>query len=108
MSGAGAGLRGEVGGLAEPARPGHPDRHDHRLPLEGAAGELGPVVRGEGRRPRASEQVPTEPVSSQPTTPAVWQPLSDDEATGEALLSSLKRAENAPDGEPGPGRPGLN
>jgi hypothetical protein len=62
----------------------------------------------EGRRPRASEQVPTEPVSSQPTTPAVWQPLSDDEATGEALLSSLKRAENAPDGEPGPGRPGLN
>ncbi|MBV8760802.1 MAG: EAL domain-containing protein [Deltaproteobacteria bacterium] len=65
-------------------------------------------------RPRASEP-PTEPppVSNAPATPPAsppspWQPLSDDEATGEALLSSLKRAENAPEGEPGPGRPGLN
>lgn len=68
---------------------------------------------GEGRpRPRASEP----PADPQPSAtagaavaaPQVWQPLSDDEATGEALLSSLKRAENASDGEPGPGRPGLN
>jgi len=70
----------------------------------------------EGRRPRASEP-PNEPTATPPATnvapaekpqPQVWQPLSDDEATGEALLSSLKRAENAPDGEPGPGGPGLN
>ncbi len=63
----------------------------------------------DGRRPRASEppgepSPPGAPVAS----PQVWQPLSDDEATGEALLSSLKRAENAPEGEPGPGGPGLN
>jgi diguanylate cyclase (GGDEF)-like protein len=63
----------------------------------------------EARRPRASEP----PAGEQGTAPAapapqVWQPLSDDEATGEALLSSLKRAENAPEGEPGPGGPGLN
>jgi hypothetical protein len=63
----------------------------------------------EGRRPRASEQIPTEAAVQPSAAPVqVWQPLSDDEATGEALLSSLKRAENAPDGEPGPGRPGLN
>jgi diguanylate cyclase (GGDEF)-like protein len=63
----------------------------------------------EGRRPRASEQIPHEPGPPQPASPVqVWQPLSDDEATGEALLSSLKRAENAPEGEPGSGRPGLN
>jgi len=62
----------------------------------------------EGRRPRASEP-PAESGSPAPAAPVqVWQPLSDDEATGEALLSSLKRTENAPDGEPGPGRPGLN
>ncbi len=66
----------------------------------------------EGRRPRASEP----PADPQPSAtagaavppPQVWQPLSDDEATGEALLSSLKRAENASEGEPGPGGPGLN
>jgi EAL domain-containing protein (putative c-di-GMP-specific phosphodiesterase class I) len=60
----------------------------------------------EGRRPRASEQILTETAPAAPVQ--VWQPLSDDEATGEALLSSLKRPENASDGEPGPGRPGLN
>jgi diguanylate cyclase (GGDEF)-like protein len=66
-------------------------------------------------RPRASE--PPEPTTDQPagqpSNVQPWQPLSDDEATGEALLSSLKRptrelSENAPEGEPGPGRPGLN
>jgi hypothetical protein len=59
----------------------------------------------ENRRPRASEPPgPTVP------PPPQWQPLSDDEATGEALLSSIKRppAENAPEGESGGGRPGLN
>jgi hypothetical protein len=56
-------------------------------------------------RPRASEP-PTEPQQTAAVTP--WQPLSDDEATGEALLSSLKRTENPSDGEPGPGGPGLN
>lgn len=64
----------------------------------------------DSRRPRASEP-PNEP-TTQPIAaagpPAPWQPLSDDEATGEALLSSLKRTENAPEGEPGPGGPGLN
>ncbi len=40
-----------------------------------------------------------------------WEPLTDDEATGEALLESLRKqgsAENGPDPERGPGRPGLN
>jgi EAL domain-containing protein (putative c-di-GMP-specific phosphodiesterase class I) len=67
---------------------------------------------GVERRPRASEppgEPTNQPASTQPS-PSVspWQPLSDDEATGEALLSSLKRAENASEGEPGPGGPGLN
>jgi diguanylate cyclase (GGDEF)-like protein len=56
-------------------------------------------------RPRASEP-PGDPPAAGTVQP--WQPLSDDEATGEALLSSLTRAENAPEGEPGPGGPGLN
>ena len=62
------------------------------------------------RRPRASEppseQAPPKDAPPMPT----WQPLSDDEATGEALLSSLTKpgSENASEGEPGPGRPGLN
>lgn len=57
-------------------------------------------------RPRASA-----PPSADPNEQAaqVWQPLSDDEATGEALLSSLKKpGENAADDKPGTGRPGLN
>jgi diguanylate cyclase (GGDEF)-like protein len=59
-------------------------------------------------RPRASEP-PDGAAAPAPASPVQpWQPLSDDEATGEALLSSLKRAENAPEGEPGPGGPGLN
>jgi EAL domain-containing protein (putative c-di-GMP-specific phosphodiesterase class I) len=59
--------------------------------------------------PRASEPPDKTPASSAPNVPVPWQPLSDDEATGEALLSALKRAEeNAPEGEPGPGGPGLN
>jgi len=59
-------------------------------------------------RPRASEP-PKEPIASHATSQVpMWQPLSDDEATGEALLSSLRRPENSPEGEPGPGRPGLN
>lgn len=60
-------------------------------------------------RPRASEP-PTKQESSSPTQP--WQPLIDDEATnpGEPLLDSLQKpsTENTPDGEHGPGRPGLN
>lgn len=60
-------------------------------------------VPAERPRPRASEP-PTERDLATP-----WQPLTDDEATGEALLESLKKAgENTPDGERGPGRPGLN
>lgn len=54
-------------------------------------------------RPRASEP----PTEREIATP--WEPLTDDEATGEALLESLKKTgENTPDGERGPGRPGLN
>jgi hypothetical protein len=67
--------------------------HDFALPVENRP------------RPRASEP-PGDPPAAGTVQP--WQPLSDDEATGEALLSSLKRAENAPEGEPGPGGPGLN
>ena len=57
-------------------------------------------------RPRASEP----PNGSEPVAHP-WQPLSDDEATGEALLESLRKPgpdENTPEGERGPGRPGLN
>lgn len=58
------------------------------------------------RRPRASEP----PDSTEPLF-EMWQPLSDDEATGEALLSSLKKPgdpENAAGSKPGSGGPGLN
>jgi len=57
-------------------------------------------------RPRASEP----PNGSEPAAHP-WQPLTDDEATGEALLESLRKPgtdENTPEGERGPGRPGLN
>jgi diguanylate cyclase (GGDEF)-like protein len=59
-------------------------------------------------RPRASE--PPEAPAPEVSSVEPWEPLSDDEATGEALLASLKgpTRENTPDGEPGPGRPGLN
>jgi len=68
---------------------------DFKLP-EAATGE---------RRPRAS-QPPTKE-STQPLP--IWQPLTDDEGTGEALIESLRKtSENTPDGERGPGRPGLN
>jgi diguanylate cyclase (GGDEF)-like protein len=59
-------------------------------------------------RPRAS-QPPAKPDEGSPTQP--WQPLIDEEATnpGEPLLDSLKKpSENNPEGERGPGRPGLN
>lgn len=65
----------------------------------------------DARRPRASEppnEPTTQPIATQSPSATPWQPLSDDEATGEALLSSLKRTENVPEGEPGPGGPGLN
>jgi len=59
-------------------------------------------------RPRASQ--PPAKTEKSPTQP--WQPLIDDEGTnpGEPLLESLKKqeSENTPDGERGPGRPGLN
>ncbi len=55
-------------------------------------------------RPRASE-----PPAERNGQATPWEPLTDDEATGEALLESLKKpGENTPDGERGPGRPGLN
>jgi diguanylate cyclase (GGDEF)-like protein len=59
-------------------------------------------------RPRAT-QPPTKGETTQPLP--IWEPLTDDEGTGEALLESLRRgdaAENTPDGERGPGGPGLN
>jgi hypothetical protein len=66
-----------------------------------------PIAQGVGEpraRPRASDP-PTNPDAGL----APWQPLTDDEATGEALLESLKsEEEKAPEGERGPGRPGLN
>jgi len=56
-------------------------------------------------RPRASQP----PAEQRNAAATPWQPLTDDEATGEALLESLtKTGENTPDGERGPGRPGLN
>ena len=73
--------------------------NDFALPLAAA---------GERPWPRASEQPPV----SEPMLP--WQPLYDEEATGEALLESLQKpgsaacGENPPGDEHGPGRPGLN
>lgn len=44
---------------------------------------------------------------TQPLPP--WKPLTDDEQTDtKALISSLREPEPTPDGERGPGRPGLN
>jgi hypothetical protein len=56
---------------------------------------------------RASQQPVKGEVVTQPLP--TWQPLSDDEGTGEALIESLRKtSENTPEGERGPGRPGLN
>jgi diguanylate cyclase (GGDEF)-like protein len=55
---------------------------------------------GERARPRASEPPET-----------AWRPLVDDEGTnpGQPLITLLQEpAENTPEGERGPGRPGLN
>jgi diguanylate cyclase (GGDEF)-like protein len=58
------------------------------------------------RRPRAS-QPPGKNESTQPMP--VWQPLTDDEGTGEALIESLRKtSENTPDDPRGTGGPGLN
>jgi diguanylate cyclase (GGDEF)-like protein len=55
-------------------------------------------------RPRSSS-----PPKSETSQPASWQPLTDDEGTGEALIESLrKESENTPEDPRGPGRPGLN
>ncbi len=77
-------------------RPEDEITSDFQIPPGAAAAER--------PRPRASEP-PAEREGQQ--TP--WQPLTDDEATGEALLESLRKpGENTPEGERGPGRPGLN
>jgi EAL domain-containing protein (putative c-di-GMP-specific phosphodiesterase class I) len=56
------------------------------------------------RRPRASSVI-----AKTERTGALWQPLVDDEGTGEALIESLRKpAENTPEGERGSGTPGLN
>jgi hypothetical protein len=64
----------------------------------------------ERTRPRGSSITPANEHSpTQPIPP--WKPLVVDEGTnpGEPLLDSLRRTpENAPEGERGPGRPGLN
>jgi diguanylate cyclase (GGDEF)-like protein len=92
------------------------DDEDHELAIpraNGPARAAAPVARGSfGRpedeitsdfelvgldsraRPRASAQPDPSPSPAPP-----WQPLTEDESTGEALLSSLKR----PDGESGGG-----
>jgi diguanylate cyclase (GGDEF)-like protein len=70
------------------------------------------------RRPRASEPPQAQAAGDAPSTPP-WRPLIDEEAgtapEAEPLLGSLRKAddaeehrENAPEGERGPGRPGLN
>ncbi|MDQ3366370.1 MAG: EAL domain-containing protein [Myxococcota bacterium] len=65
-----------------------------------------PEASTERPRPRASR--PPGKTDAPPHT-SPWQPLSDDEGTGEALIESLRKpVENNPEGERGPGRPGLN
>ncbi len=102
------------------------DDDDRDLPIPTAAGSKSGIPRNafgredeitsdfaipglERPRPRASEPPSEAAAAAAATNPIpMWQPLSDDEATGEALLSSLKRQENSPEGEPGPSGPGLN
>ncbi|CAN5900888.1 hypothetical protein BH11MYX3_BH11MYX3_32080 [soil metagenome] len=77
-------------------RPEDEITSDFQLPGAGAPAER--------PRPRASE-----PPAERDGAALPWQPLTDDEATGEALLESLRKpGENTPDPERGPGRPGLN
>ena len=66
-------------------------------------------------RPRASAPPPRTSVPPPVVEPTLsWQPLYDEEATGEALLSSLQKPGSAASGEipqgddHGPARPGLN
>ncbi len=58
-------------------------------------------------RPRASQ-----PPTKESSAPPQWRPLIDEGTTNpeEPLISSLKKEpdENTPEGERGPGRPGLN
>lgn len=64
------------------------------------------LAEAERARPRASQ-----PPKGTENAPQPWQPLIDDEGTnpGEPLLDSLRKPpENTPEGERGPGRPGLN
>jgi len=70
---------------------------DFQIPKEAAAALDRP-------RPRASSP----PSGADPVLP--WEPLTDDEATGEALLETLrKRSETeSPEGSGGPGQRGLN
>jgi hypothetical protein len=56
-------------------------------------------------RPRATSKLGGEP--TQPLPP--WKPLTDEEfSENEALIDSLRKPTETPDGERGPGRPGLN
>jgi diguanylate cyclase (GGDEF)-like protein len=56
-------------------------------------------------RPRATGKLGGE--VTQPIPP--WKPLTDEEfSENEALLDSLRKPSETPDGERGPGRPGLN
>jgi len=77
-------------------RPDDEITNDFKLPPE-----------AEQRRPRASEP-PIGADITQPLPP--WKPLVDDEGTnpGEPLITALRKPENTPDDERGPGRPGLN
>jgi len=79
-------------------RPEDEITSDFTLP-EGTNGE-------QRARPRASEP----PAKTEQTQPLpTWKPLVEDEFTGEALIESLRKpTENTPEGERGPGRPGLN
>ncbi len=90
------------------------DEITNDFPLPGMASAAAGAVQPPGasadsrQRPRASSPLAkAEGNVTQPIAP--WQPLAtDDELTGEALLDSLNNAENTPEGERGPGRPGLN
>ncbi|HLL21751.1 MAG TPA: EAL domain-containing protein, partial [Kofleriaceae bacterium] len=55
-------------------------------------------------------QLPIEDSEPRPRASVTpWQPLTDDEGTGEALIESLRRSEeNTSEDERGSGRPGLN
>jgi len=84
-------------------RPEDEITNDFQIPTD-------PRARPRASEPPAGAQAPERSQDGPRDNPQPWQPLSEDEKTSESLIESLTRpsTENDPDGERGPGTPGLN